>query len=128
MGTHNNESARRKRLEQLLDAGYGSCLLRRPDIASLVIDNWLRFDGVRYELLAWVVMPNHVHVLVEIMDGNSVSRIVHGWKSFTAKVIARVAEVRSGIWRPDYWDRVIRDGHHFNAAVEYIVDNPVKAG
>jgi putative transposase len=125
---HRREPARRKRLEELLDAGYGSCLLRRPEIATLVIENWLRFDRVRYRLAAWVVMPNHAHVLVEIVDGHPVSRIVHSWKSFTAKAIAGVTGVQGRIWRPDYWDRVIRDAKHFAAAVDYIDYNPVKAG
>jgi len=119
------EGERRKRLEALLDAGLGSCLLRRPEVARLVIDNWLYFEGVRYQLAAWVVMPNHVHVLVEVIAGYPLSEIVHGWKSFTAKAIARIIGVRGRVWWPDYWDRAVRNEKHFKRAVEYIVENPV---
>src|SRR5262245_47946577 len=118
-----HDSARRKRLERYLDAGHGSCLLRRPEIASLVVENWLYFDRSRYRLCAWVVMPNHVHVLIDVIPGYQVSRIVHSWKSYTAKKIGR-----GRVWQPDYWDRAIRSEYHFNSAVEYIISNPVVAG
>ena len=125
--TEPKDAEKRKRLEQHLDAGHGSCVLRRPEIARLVIANWLHFDTDRYQLLAWVVMPNHVHVMVDIRRGHPLSRIVHAWKSFTGKAIARMTGQRR-IWQPDYWDRVIRSERHFGAAVDYIVENPVKAG
>ena len=78
--------------------------------------------------VAWVVMPNHVHILIEIKRGHPLSRIVHSWKSFTAKVIARRMGCRGKVWQEDYWDRVIRNEAHFEAAVEYIVCNPATAG
>jgi putative transposase len=55
-------------LDRKLDAGLGACWLRRPEIASLVQDALLRFDGERYRLLAWCLMPNHVHVVIERLD------------------------------------------------------------
>lgn len=119
---------RRKRLEASLDAGYGSCLLRRADIATTVVENWERFHGARYGLLAWVVMPNHVHVLVEIYPSHPMSRVVHSWKSYTAKAIARRTSHPGKVWQEDYWDRAIRSEKHFAAAVDYIVSNPVAAG
>jgi len=72
------------RLERELDAGLGTCWLRRPEIASLVEGALLHFDGERYRLLAWCLMPNHVHVVIEMLDGLSLSQIVGSWKSFTA--------------------------------------------
>jgi len=73
-------------------------------------------------------MPNHVHVLVEVNAGHPLSRIVHSWKSFTAKAIAQRVHVSGKLWQEDYWDRVIRNDAHFAAAVDYIVNNPVHAG
>ena len=78
---------RRQRYQTLLDAGHGSCVLRRPEAAKVVESALLHFDGERYRLLAWVIMPNHVHVLVETLPGFSVARIVQSWKSFTARRI-----------------------------------------
>lgn len=64
-----NGEEKRRRSEALLDQGFGSCLLRRPGIAELIIANWRRFDGERYRLYAWVEMPNHVHVVAGIVPG-----------------------------------------------------------
>ena len=73
------------RLDRELDAGLGACWLRRPDIASIVEDALLHFDGRRYRLLAWCLMPNHAHVVIEIVGETSLSEVVRSWKSFTAK-------------------------------------------
>ena len=71
----------RQRVEHYLDAGYGSCVLRVPEVAACIIDTWLRFDGERYRLLAWVVMPNHCHVLIEPLEGIPLGKIVLSWKT-----------------------------------------------
>jgi len=121
------EAHKRRRLEEYLDAGHGACVLRRPEVATLVIDNWHRFDGARYHLHAWVVMPNHAHVVIAVEPGQSLSRIVDSWKSYTATAINRCLKRRGQLWQKDYWDRVIRDEKHFISAVDYIHGNPVKA-
>ncbi len=78
---------RRRRLEAWMDAGHGSCVLREPPIANLVQGSLLCFDGERYRLLAWVVMPNHVHVLFQPISGWTVAKIAASWKKFTARGI-----------------------------------------
>ncbi len=78
---------RRKRIEAWIDAGHGSCLMREPRIADMVQESLLSFDAQRYRLLAWVVMPNHVHVLFEPINIWSVAKIVASWKKFTARKI-----------------------------------------
>ncbi len=80
----------RRRIEHLIDAGHGSCLLRLPECARIVEDAFFHGDGERYRLLAWVVMPNHVHVCIEPMPGWAVSRIVQSWKSFSGRRINAV--------------------------------------
>ncbi len=120
-------SARRQRVEALIDEGYGACILREPDIAKLVVGAWRHFDGRRYRLHAWVVMPNHVHLVATTVAGFPLARVVRDWKSFTAHAIAK--QRKSGpVWQPGYWDRFIRDEDHYAAAVEYVEHNPVKAG
>lgn len=123
-----HQSERRKRIDAALDAGYGECWLREPRIAKLVEDALLHFDGQRYQLHAWVVMPNHVHVLITPLHGYSLSSLVHSWKSFTAKEANRLLGREGAFWLEDYFDRAVRDERHFNAVVEYIENNPVKAG
>ena len=123
---------RRKRIDAWIDAGHGSCLLKRPDAAEGVEQALLFFDAVRYQLLAWVVMPNHVHVLFQPMESWTLGRIVSSWKSFTGRRLAALApkapEIGNRIWHREYWDRFIRDQKHFDAAKTYIHQNPVKAG
>src|SRR6266436_9344672 len=108
--------------------GSEACSLRDPVIATMVQDALQYFDGERYKLFAWTIMPNHVHALVEQIVGFPLGDIVHAWKSFTAKK-ANKQLARTGVfWEPDYFDRYIRDRAHFEAAVHYIHENPVKAG
>jgi len=78
---------RRKRLHDWVDAGYGSCVLRTPEIAEMTQNTFLHFDKERYHLHAWVVMPNHFHVLVQPINGWTLSKIVASWKKFTARKI-----------------------------------------
>jgi REP element-mobilizing transposase RayT len=115
------------RLERELDTGLGSCWLKRPDIASMVEDALLHFDGKRYRLLAWCLMPNHVHVVVEIGSENSLGEIVGSWKSFTAKQANKVIGQSGVFWHADYFDRYMRDESHLARTIEYVENNPVKA-
>lgn len=122
------QQERRKRVEAWADAGHGSCLLRRPEVARIVWDNWRHFVGVRYDLGAWVIMPNHVHILIRVHEGWPLEGILRSWKSFTAKRIMAVAGVSAPVWLDDYWDRFIRDEGHWLNTRAYIESNPVAAG
>ena len=128
---------RRRRIEEWLDAGHGCCVLRWPEAAGCVVENWQHFAGERYDLIAWVVMPNHVHLLVRVYEGVPLGKVVQSWKSYTGKKIRGMMEdgragarraQEDGVWMREYWDRYIRDEDHFDAVVRYIHDNPVKAG
>jgi REP element-mobilizing transposase RayT len=115
-------------LDHELDTGLGVCWLSRSEIASLVEAALFHFDGQRYRLLAWCLMPNHVHVVVEMLDGHSLSKVIWSWKSFTAKQ-ANIALRRSGpFWDVDYFDRYMRNEEHLYRTIEYVEQNPVKAG
>jgi putative transposase len=117
-----------QRVDHELDNGLGACWLRRPDIAALVQDTLLHFDGDRYRLLAWCLMPNHVHVVIEIPGNHSLSDIVRSWKSFTSRR-ANAHLGRTGpFWHADYFDRYIRDDEHLARTIEYVEQNPAKAG
>jgi putative DNA methylase len=118
----------RRRVQALLDAGHGGCRLREARIAEEVVSAWRYFDGPRYTLHAWVVMPNHVHVVATMHEGWPLPKVVHTWKSFTARQINKLTGRSGRVWSPDYYDRLIRDETHFIAAIEYVEDNPVKAG
>lgn len=123
-----DDVTRLKRIESLLDAGHGACWLRQPHVAHIVEDALLHGDGRRYRLLAWCVMPNHVHVLIETQQDHPLPAVVHGWKSFTAKAINKHLGRSGAVWMRDYFDRYIRDDHHLAAVIAYIHGNPLKAG
>ena len=118
----------RERIERYSDQGHGACWLRDERIAESIEKTLLHFDGVRYRLLAWVIMPNHVHALLETLPGFPLGGVVHSWKSFSAKQANRLLGRTGPFWMQDYFDRYIRDEEHFAAAREYIEQNPVKAG
>lgn len=126
------DETRRRAIEAWLDAGMGCCALRHSAVAAVMQETLLLFDGQRYRLLAWCVMPNHVHVLIE--PTAPLGKIVQSWKSFTGRwALAHNAELGLAIpgrsfWMRDYWDRYIRDQQHLDAVVAYIHDNPVVAG
>jgi REP element-mobilizing transposase RayT len=117
---------RRKRIEMALDSGHGSGALATPAVGEIIENALLHFDAQRYRLHAWVIMPNHVHVLVTPL-GETLSDIVQAWKSFSARRVNAVLDRRGVFWAPEYFDRAIRDGAHYANVVEYIAMNPVKA-
>ncbi|MDO8890487.1 MAG: transposase [Sulfurimicrobium sp.] len=123
-----DDAQRRTSIENLLDAGHGACWLKQPSIADIVRNALLHWDGQRYRLLAWCVIPNHVHVLIETRAGSPLPEVLHSWKSFTAKAINRHLGRTGAVWMRDYFDRFIRDDPHLAAVIAYIHGNPVKAG
>ncbi len=147
-----------KRIMALLDAGHGSCVLREHEPAGAVQETLLHFHGTRYTIHAWCVMPNHVHVLFQPMQGWTMSRIVASWKMFSGRKIndwkranglltvscgegldmQRAGQESGGpagresgapsLWQREYYDRYIRDEAHYRNAIDYIHENPMKAG
>jgi REP element-mobilizing transposase RayT len=123
----------RRRIEQWLDIGHGSCPLRDPELADGVQKTLLHFDGERYELYAWAIMPNHVHALLACRPGYEMGKIVWGWKSFTGRLISSRLQGGDGgrrgrtLWGREYFDRFIRGERHYGYVVRYIHENPVKA-
>jgi REP element-mobilizing transposase RayT len=115
-------------LDAELDRGRGNCVLRRPDAGGVVRDALHFFDGSRYVLGPWVIMPNHVHVVFRTFPGYALGDVLHSWKSFTAKQINRLLGTSGPIWQREYFDRVLRGRRHFEAVAHYIHQNPVTAG
>lgn len=118
---------KQRKIEAYLDRGYGECHLRDPRIADLVQENLWHHDGVKYRLLAWVIMPNHVHILVEIWSV-PLGEILKSLKSYTAKAANKILNRSGTLWEDDYFDRYVRDDEHYRRVVRYIENNPAKAG
>ena len=118
----------RNRIDKYEDAGYGKCFLKDERIASMVQENLLYFSGIRYNPLSWCIMPNHVHVLIEVKEGWTLSTIMHGWRSYTAHEANKILGRTGDFWMDEYFDRYIRDEKHMNDVINYIDNNPFKAG
>jgi type I restriction enzyme R subunit len=114
-------------IDEWLDQGSGSCVLKDPANARIVADALRHFDGERYELDSFVVMPNHVHVLFRPLGVHALPEIVKTWKGFTAREINKRIGNTGELWQDEYWDRLIRNERHFFKVAEYIRENPVKA-
>jgi 1-hydroxy-2-methyl-2-(E)-butenyl 4-diphosphate synthase len=109
-----------------LDRCYGSCLFRDARLANLVAEALRHFDGTRYHLLAWCVMPNHVHVVIKTFAGEELQNILHSWKSFTAHEIHKIRQTTGVLWQKESYDHLIRDGEDLKHQVSYVLSNPRK--
>ncbi len=133
------------KFEHQLDSHpYGNCYLKRPDVAAIVSEKLQEYDGVHYELCAYCIMPNHVHVLFDFtpqvlhkdltyMDEVpetylplcKVMQLIKGGSSFS---INRLLGRKGTLWQRDYFDYYVRNHKEFNNILIYILENPVKAG
>ncbi len=127
--SRSKRTALQRRVERYIDAGHGACHLSNPMVAEIVRDSLLFFNEKRYRILAWCVMPNHVHVLLEMTSAeHDLAGFVQSWKSYSARRINRLLGLSGPLWMPDYFDRYVRDSNHLAACLRYIRENPVKAG
>ncbi|MFL6505761.1 MAG: class I tRNA ligase family protein [Candidatus Udaeobacter sp.] len=116
------------KIDEWLDAGSGSCVLKDERAAKVVADALLHFDGERYDLGAWIVMPNHVHVVVTPRDGRDIGDILHSWKSFTAHKINDLFGRTGQFWQHESYDHIVRNEQALYKIQEYIDRNAEKAG
>jgi len=119
----------RRKVERYLDQGTGACHLRRPDIADMVSDALGYFHGEQYVLGDWVVMPNHVHLILWPMPNFTLSEILKGRKQYTAKEANRIlGRTGKSFWQVESFDHWIRSDEEKSRMRRYIRANPVKAG
>ena len=114
-------------IEKYLDNGAGACHLQNPAIAEEIATTFRHFDDQRYRLFAWCVMPNHVHVVVRLLPGQTLAPLVHSWKSFTAKRANAILGRRGTFWQREYYDHLIRNESEFEHSIRYVAENPEKA-
>ncbi|WP_081892463.1 transposase [Verrucomicrobium sp. BvORR106] len=115
-------------VDRWLDAGSGSCILRNSEMNQLVAGALHHFDGSRYELDSYAVMPNHVHVIFRPLYPHKLAAILHSWKRHTARQINHILGRSGELWQERYWDRLLRHPLHHLLCRQYVRDNPVKSG
>lgn len=116
-----------QQIDRYADMGYGSCFLADARIAKIIEDALLQSDEERYCMLAWCILPNHVHVLAVANDQQSMSSIMQNWKSFTAHAANQKLNRGGEFWFPDYFDEFMRSTSQLEATIAYIENNPVYA-
>lgn len=109
---------------KLLDNGYGNCILKDPRIRKVVSDAILYQDGQNYHVLSFVIMPNHVHMLIQLIGDSPIMEVMHSIKSYTANKINKTLDRKGIVWKKEYFDRMIRTESHLHNCLEYIRDNP----
>ena len=121
-----DQRERRKQLEAYLDRGIGECWLRQPAIAELAENTIRVFDGERYQLQAWVIMPNHIHLLVDVWQ-TPLTQLIKSWKQFMAREVNKLLKREGTFLQREYWDTLMEDEEQRRKAIHYIETNPVKA-
>jgi REP element-mobilizing transposase RayT len=127
------DAEKERRLSAYLDAGHGDCVLHEAEVAAMVQESLLHFAVSRYTLHAWCIMPNHVHILMRPANGITMSKSMASWKKYTGRRISAWRQQHKGVtagpvWHREYFDRYVRDDDHYRNVVNYIHQNPVKAG
>ncbi len=121
----------KKRTSQLLhyalDESHGECLLKNPCLANIVADAIRKFDGERYDVDSFVIMPNHVHAIVQFRGGYELSVVSQSWMRFTAREINKQLGRTGALWQPECFDHIIRSDNQFQYLRRYIFENPKKA-
>lgn len=116
------------RMEEHFDRGAGACSLCDPRIGKLMANALGFWDGKRYRLVAWCIMPNHVHVVCRFLPGQKLGVVLRGWKSYTARRANVILGRDGAFWQREYYDPLIRNEDEFERAVRYVVSNPERAG
>ena len=116
------------RMQEWLDAGMGACHMRRPEVRAEVEVCLLQFDGNRYDIDAFVLMPNHVHAVIKPTAGSDLSTVLQGIKGVSANRCKKLLRSKSTFWMDESYDHIVRDAKELRIFRNYIAQNPNKAG
>jgi len=117
-----------ERVETWLDAGHGSCALKRPDVRDVVKDCLMKFDGDRVRIHAAVIMPNHVHVVLEPLGAQTLSVLLKGIKGTSARFVNQRLARSGAFWMDESYDHIVRSEREYRHFIHYIRENPTKVG
>jgi type I restriction enzyme R subunit len=113
--------------ERWLDAGEGRCVLRDAACRAVLVETLQYFDGTRYALDDYVIMPNHVHALILPLEEWSLSKILGTWKQYSSMRINERQRQAGGLWQKETFDHIVRDIQKLEECRRYIAANPIKA-
>jgi putative transposase len=111
-----------------LDSCHGRCLLRRPELANIVADSLMHFEGDRYRMGDFAIMPNHVHLLAVFPTAEAMRRQCDSWLHYTAFRINQTIGAKGQFWQEEPFDHLVRSPEQYEYLRQYIADNPARAG
>lgn len=117
----------RSLIDEALDTSLNGHIFADPTYADIMQSALRYFDGDRYDLQAWCIMPNHVHVVLVTDPDVLLGAIVKSWKHSVAWRINKLQGTQGPIFAKDYFDRFVRNSRQAEAAINYVEANPVKA-
>jgi REP element-mobilizing transposase RayT len=118
---------RNRLIHRSLDDCHGLCLLRKPELAAVVAEAILHGNGVQFYLDSFVIMPNHVHAIVQFRAGYDLSIVGQSWMRYSARRINKETSSSGAFWQPEPFDHLIRSESQFCNLQKYIAQNPQKA-
>jgi putative transposase len=110
-----------------LDDCHGECLLEIPENLVIISEAIRYYDGQKYDLDCFVIMPNHVHAIVQFRPGFNMSIIGQSWMRYSARRINQRMKRQGHLWQSEAFDHIIRGPEQFSHTQEYIRLNPAKA-
>ena len=131
-----------------MDSGaHGKTWLRNRKVAGTIKNTFHFYDNVRYDLICYTIMPNHIHLIIlpkiesyqyflkkHISKGKSektfyfISKIMQDIKKFTSNKSNKILNRTGKFWQSESYDHAIRNKKELKETVRYILNNPVKAG
>ena len=112
-----------RRMDKLLDAGNGECVLNDLICKNILADSLRFFDGVRYLLDYCVIMPNHVHLIMVVCENWDLNAILHSIKSYSSNKINEHLNRQGRLWQDETFDHIVRSERHLNKFRKYIIKN-----
>lgn len=116
------------RLDEALHRGHGACVLRDPRAAAIVRDSLEFLARSRIDLIRWTIMPNHVHTVFKLRPGELLWKVMKSVKGYTSYRINQALQRAGTLWQREYFDVSIRDARELSHWIEYVEQNPVRAG
>jgi len=113
--------------EDFLDTGHGACVLRKPEFAKIVADTLLHFDGERYRMGDFIVMPNHAHLLASFPSEEALVAQCDSWLHYSAWKINLALKQKGKFWQQEPFDHLVRSPGQYEYLRRYIRDNGAKA-
>ena len=115
--------------ELLNKSNFGKCYLKNEKVAEIVVSTIQFLNKKDYNLIAYCIMPNHVHLLFTLRErSRSVDKIMQSIKRYSAREINRLVKRSGSLWQAESYDHVVRDEDELLRIIQYVMNNPVKAG